>query len=212
MVELLDRNSKWVQARGDVGVTMVATPGIPGATATFLMHVNPLNLNQIEMRRSSGQPIVITSVSQPCDSSWPRGIKTRARIHYFLADREAQLVDKHAVGVLLDQDGSITETSIANIALVFGGCVLSPPADRVLGGVTQSIVERLANEASIDWQRNAIHPDQLRTADEVLLMGTDGGIWFANSVDGAPVRDGKPGAVYENLKGRFDAFIARPAP
>lgn len=208
LLQLLQRNLDWIDERGDVGVTMVATPGMADGSSTLLLHLNPLNHDLIATRRHSGQPIVVTEVTQPDDSCWPRGIKTRARIHYYLADREARRVDEQAVGVLLDRDGSLTETSIANFALVKSGTIISPPADRVLSGVTQSIAETLAQKASIPWRRELIHPDELRKADEVLLMGTDGGVWFAHSVDGLPISDGMPGPIYRELLRRFDEHVA----
>ena len=207
MSELLERNSEWVRSQGDVGITMLATPGISASKATLLLHLNPLHHQQIEQRQQSGQPLFITTVVQPDSLSWPRGIKTRARIHYYLADHEARSQDPNSVGVLLDQDGSITETSIANLAIVKSGTILSPPRDRVLGGITQAIVETLAAEQSLPWQKQPIAPEQLLTADEVLLMGTDGGLWFANSVDGTPIGDGKSGRILRQLQVGLDELV-----
>ena len=109
--------------------------------------------------------------------------------------------------MLLDQDGSITETSIANLAIVQSGTILSPPADRVLGGITQAIVETLAEQQSLPWQKQPISPDQLISADEVLLMGTDGGLWFASSVNGIPIGDGKPGHILLQLQAELDELV-----
>lgn len=207
MSELLERNSEWVRSQGDVGITMLATPGIAASNATLLLHLNPLHHEQIEQRQHLGQPLFITPVVQPDSLSWPRGIKTRARIHYYLADRHARSQDPDSVGVLLDQDGSITETSIANLAIVKSGQILSPPTDRVLGGITQTIVETVAERLSLPWQKQPISPDELTSADEVLLMGTDGGVWFANSVDGTPISDGKPGQILLQLQAELDALV-----
>ena len=77
----------------------------------------------------------------------------------------------------VDNDGTITETSISNIAIVKAEKISSPPRDRVLRGITQAFVEQMAREIQIDWSNFSDHhnrPD-LMTADEVLLMGTDGG-------------------------------------
>lgn len=207
--ELLDRNLAWIDRRGDVGITMVATPGTNVGNATFLLHLNPLDHDRIDSHRRSGQSLVLTDVVQPDCASWPRAIKTRARIHYYLADLQARAEDSDAVGVLLDQDGSVTETSIANLAIVSSGLILSPPADRVLGGITQQVIEKLAGEDSLCWEKRAISTDQLVRADEVLLMGTDGGIWFAHSVSGKTIGNGKPGPIYERLRKRFDEMVAK---
>lgn len=203
--QLFDRNRNWIDHRGDVGITMVATPG-QADDPTLMLHLNPLDHDRIEHRRRHGQPLRVTPVVQPDCASWPRTIKTRARIHYHLADHHARDLDADAVGVLLDQDGSVTETSIANLAIVDDGCIVSPPANRVLGGITQQVVERLATELKISWEKRAVSANQLSGADEVLLMGTDGGIWFGSSVDGHPIGGGAPGPVYQRLRERFDAM------
>lgn len=202
--ELLRRNMSWVQPQGDVGITLVATPGSHANQPTLVMHLNSLNHPQIQRRRQTGQPLVVTEVVQPDNASWPRGIKTRARIHYYLADQIARSQYADAVGVLLDQDGSVTETSIANLAICRNDSIVSPPADRVLGGITQSTIESCAAELGMDWRKVTLRPNDLREANEVLLMGTDGGIWFAHSVDGTTIGTGQAGPLYSSLLTRFD--------
>jgi hypothetical protein len=43
----------------------------------------------------------------------------------------------------------------------------------------------------------------------VLLMGTDGGLWFAHCVDGKLIGDGHPGPIYRMLLDRFDRLTSR---
>ncbi len=113
-----------------------------------------------------------------------------------------------SLGVLIDEDGSITETSTSNLAVVKGGEVFSPPSDRVLAGVTQ-IDDRDSRHriVSITWTKTPISISQLVDADEVLLMGTDGGIWFANSVSNHPIGDESPGEVFLTLRDAFDKLV-----
>jgi branched-chain amino acid aminotransferase len=204
---LIARNHALVQSEGEIGITMFATPGAIGGDApTFGLHLNRLDLARIDRLAQHGQPLVITDVRQPALDCWPRSIKVRSRIHYYRADTIARGHHKDAVGVLLDDDNHVTETSVANLAIVKSGRIVAPPADRVLGGITQSVAERLAADASIDWINNPLSIPQLQQADEVLLMGTDGGIWFANSVDGNPIAQGKPGDVYRTLRQRFETL------
>lgn len=205
--ELLQRNPGFARDR-DVGITMFATPGLVGqSTPTFGMHLNPLNHERIESHRQQGQAVVVTDVRQPPASCWPRSIKTRSRIHYYLADAFAAQHHADSLGVLIDDDGTITETSTSNIAVVRSGAIYSPPADRVLAGVTQLMVELLAQDASISWTKSPISVSQLVDADEVLLMGTDGGIWFGNSVSNHAIGNGQPGSVFLALRERFDQLV-----
>jgi branched-chain amino acid aminotransferase len=188
---LLAKNAATIRLQTDVGVTMFATPGLGyGSPPTFGMHLNPLDHISIERRRTQGQTIVVTEVRQPSGDCWPRTIKVRSRIHYYRADQIARRQAEDAIGVLLDDDGTVTETSIANLAIVQSGSVISPPPITV-----QELVD----------------------ADEVLLMGTDSGIWFANQViqlapHHDPIAAKKPvvGPVYRQLLAAFDSCLVQP--
>lgn len=208
--DLLAKNAALLQTEGDVGLTMFATPGeLGGDGPTLGLHLNRLNHAVNKTRREHGQPLVVTNVRQPDPDCWPRSIKVRSRIHYYRADAIARAVDEDAVGILLDNDGSVTETSIANLAIVQAGRIVSPPADRVLPGITQSVVESIAAAAAIQWSNRAITVAELQQAEEVLLMGTDGGIWFASSLDDQRIGNGSPAEVYLCLRERFDALVRR---
>lgn len=206
--ELLARNQNTLNSQGEVGITVFATPGPASSkSATFGMHINCLDMQRIQHRQESGQPLVVTEIQQPSPHCWPRTIKVRSRLHYHLADQIAQQKEPAASGVLIDDDGMITETSISNIAIVKSGEVQSPPRDRVLRGVTQAYVEQLAAEIQIDWKTSQVTAEQLRAADEVLLMGTDGGLWFANRVNGNPIGGGQAGTIYRALQQRFQTKL-----
>ncbi|WP_372719274.1 aminotransferase class IV [Novipirellula sp.] len=190
--ELLTRNRDWIAQHHDVGITMFATPGVVGSPApTLALHLNRLNHSLNQQRLTQGQSLVITDVVQPPAASWPRSIKVRNRLHYYRADMWARSAMRDAlsnaassdvIGVLIDDDGSVTETSISNVAIVEGQTIVSPEADQVLGGITQQVVEELAASESLTWNKERLSPARFAGADEILCMGTDGGLWFANSV------------------------------
>lgn len=202
------QNERWCQQVGDFGITMLATPGWNPAAAvrpTEMMHFNPLDHAKIARHRATGQPLVITDVQQPSARSWPRDIKVRCRLHYYLADRLAHQIDPAAIGLLVDADGSVTETSVASLAICRDGVIFSPPPEQVLPGVTQHLVEQVAHQAGIAWTYTTLFPADVRQADEVWLMGTDGGLWFINRADGMLIGQGQPGAIYRHVLAGFDA-------
>jgi branched-subunit amino acid aminotransferase/4-amino-4-deoxychorismate lyase len=209
--ELIDRNNAWCMAEKDFGITMLATPGdlLSGSypDPLHIIHLNPLDHLKIEQQKTNGQPLVVTAVRQPAAECWPRDIKVRCRLHYYWADRQARQFANNAIGVLVDSDGSITETSVANLAIVVGGEIVSPPSKQVLPGITQDLAQRIASAHGITWRNETIYPAELRTADEVILMGTDGGIWFASRVDGHPIHNGRPGDIYQRLANGFDRYV-----
>ena len=46
-------------------------------------------------------------------------------MHYYLAEREAHLIDPEAYALLLDLDGNVTETNAANFLLVERGTIVT---------------------------------------------------------------------------------------
>ncbi|MEM6978467.1 MAG: aminotransferase class IV, partial [Planctomycetota bacterium] len=171
IAEILQRNPEFCHEDRDVGITFWLTPD------SWALQLNPIDHQAIALRQRHGQLVVMTDVRQPPGDSWSRQAKIRCRLHYFLADRQAGVYGRDAVGVLSDDDGGITETSIANIALIQRGHILSPPSQSVLSGITQRWAMRLARRQQIDWTQTRITSNNFMEADEIMLMGTDGGIW-----------------------------------
>lgn len=205
--ELIRRNQTWIALQDSFGVVMFASPGVQGQS-TLVIDLYPINASLIAQRVNHGTPVVVTAIEQPSGASWSRNIKVRCRLHYYLADREAQSVDSHAIGILVDSDGTVTETSIANIVLVEQGILVSPPNDQVLCGVSLQVVRDLAANLGIEWREERITPHRLRGANEVLLTGTSCGLWFAQSIDGSAVQSAGP--IYRKLRAAFDDFITFP--
>lgn len=213
MIELLDalvgRNAAWIAEHPSHGALLLASPGVADSP-TLIIDLYPIDDLQMQRRIESGTPLVVTHVQQPADACWPRDIKVRSRLHYYLADHQAKQMRADAIGVLIDADGSVTETAIANLIAVRGDRLISPPEDQILLGVSLQVVRDLAALGGLNWTEQRLSPDELRSADEVLLTGTSCGIWFANSIDGSPKR--VPGAVYQELRRRFEDFIETSDP
>lgn len=174
------KNERWIHKQREVGLTILVTPGPSGGNAsepTILMHGNRLDLRRIDHLQQAGQRVVVTDVVQPPPASWPRSIKVRSRLHYYLADLHAKREADDAIGLLRDEDGTLTESNPASLAIVEAGCVISPPAARVLPGITQAYLRRGAIELGIGWDEQPISPRRLFAADEILLMGTTVGCW-----------------------------------
>lgn len=206
---LLERNADWIQAAGEVGVTIFATPG-RGLVAndggpskpTLGIVCTPLDQPNIQRRQRDGQALVVTGVQQTPAESWPRDIKVRSRLHYYMADQEARRQSPGAQGVLIDQDGGLTETSQANLAIVREGKIVSPPAERVLPGVTEQVVRRYARRLGIEWTEQNLPPRCLESVDEILLMGTTYGVWNGWLFDRQPATS-HPGPVCAQLQNAF---------
>jgi len=96
--------------------------------------------------------------------------------------------------VLLDADGNVTEGPGFNIFAYHEGRLITPP-DGVLQGITRATVIDLADEIGIPCSIEPLSAAQLRTADEILLTSTAGGVMPVTVIDGQTIGDGDPGKV-----------------
>ncbi|MDV6032352.1 MAG: aminotransferase class IV [Phycisphaera sp. RhM] len=202
--EAIARNGAWLTTQQEFGVLWFATPGTTDSP-TLVIDLYPIDSALIEQRTRSGSPLVVTSVQQPPSACWSRNIKVRCRLHYYLADREARQTDPDAIGILVDSDGTVTESSIANLLIVDAGGVVCPPSDQILSGVSLQVIRELASEIGITWREQRISRERLAVAEEVLLTGTSCGIWFANSINRSPQRAAGP--VYRRLRSAFEGRV-----
>lgn len=92
------------------------------------------------------------------------------------------------VALLLDTDYTVLEASRANVFIVRGESIATPPADgRILPGTARNALLEVAAEERIEAHREPLALDDLRNADEVFLTGSVRGLQRAGSLDGEPL-------------------------
>jgi branched-chain amino acid aminotransferase len=100
--------------------------------------------------------------------------------------------DAHAAGyddaLLLTADGHVAEASAANVFVVNGREVATPPlVDDVLPGITRRAVIEIARDAGHEVVERRIDRSELYLADEVFLTGTGVQVAPIASIDDRPV-------------------------
>jgi branched-chain amino acid aminotransferase len=206
--ELLQRNRDLVTACGDVGVVLLVSPGDPGIdgseeiSPSICAHLMPIPWARVASWYQTGCHLRTVEPRNIPKDCLPTQLKSRNRLHYYLADNEAKKLQPGSVGLLLDVDGSVSETSIASILVVTkDGQVLSPRRDRILSGVSLAFVADLCDRfVGKPIQDAAFTVDEIRNAAEVILVGTTGCLWPAVSLDNSPIGQGRPGPVYELIR------------
>lgn len=116
-----------------------------------------------------------------------------------------------------NESGDIVEAAAANVFLVDGDTVVTPPPDSgILGGITRDVVIRLAREAGHDVREETLPRVRLAAADEVFLTGTTIEVAPVIRIGDTPVGGGAPGPVARAmLRGYLDAVaddIGAPLP
>ena len=202
----------------DLGVTIFATPGNYGSLAgdvpnhpTLCLHAQPLAFNQWAAKYVDGQSLVISSVRQVSPRNWPTELKCRSRMHYYLADREAQAAEPGARALLLDLDGSVSEASTANVFAYFANLgFMTPRRSKILPGVTLDTLIHLAAEMDIPFLEADMSPSELLAADEVLLCSTSPCILPVIRIDGKSIGEGIPGPMFRSLLAGWSQLAGFP--
>jgi branched-chain amino acid aminotransferase len=213
--ELVARNHPLLPPGGDLGLSMVITPGgypvytPPGPKRpTVCLHTYPLPFHRWAEKYRTGQALATTGIEQVSERCWPASLKCRSRMHYYLADRAAAAVDPQARALLLDSRGYVTEASSANIVIYREGeGLLSPPWSKVLHGITMMTTLELAERLKIPSSQRELTIDDVASADEAMLTSTTISILPVTRLNGRPIGSGGPGAIYRRLLAAWSELV-----
>jgi len=99
--------------------------------------------------------------------------------------REAIISRKVYEVLLVDQHGFVTEGSKSNLFLIREGSVFTPPADRVLRGITREKVIAVCHELKIPLSEENIPATRLPSFDAAFITGTSPKVLPIAAVDAA---------------------------
>ena len=204
---LVKENYALLDARNDLGLSLFATPGAYATMApadergpTVAMHTYPVAFGTFAEKYSTGQRMVTSSVPQIPAASLPRELKCRSRMHYFLADRDAASRDPAARALMLDTDGCVLEATTANVLMYREGeGLISPPAERILPGISVAATLEVAAKLNIPHTQRTFTVEEFGAADEAFLTSTSVCILPIISLDGRAIGQGLPGSVFQQL-------------
>jgi branched-chain amino acid aminotransferase len=205
--ELAARNHRLLAPGDDLGLSILVTPGAYPAYArpgrrepTVCLHTYPLPFGLWAEKYRRGEALVTTDVEQISPRSWPRALKCRSRMHYYLADRRAAGIDPGARALLLDREGFVTEASTANL-VIFKSAegLISPPPEKILRGISLAVLVELAGELGISTVHRDLTPQEVASADEALLSSTPVCLLPVTRFNGRPIGTGRPGEVFGRL-------------
>ena len=131
----------------------------------------------------------------------PKAVDPTAK-NFHGMDTRLALFDAHDRGadwcVLCDAQGNLAEAPGANVFVVKDGDLFTP-ASGCLEGITRRTIFDLAAELRIKTHCCDVPADSLRSADEVFLTSTAGGIMPVRSIDGVPVAGGASNPITVKL-------------
>ncbi len=208
--KLVEHNAAILPEGGELGLIHFVTAGeVPmyaagsgreaRKTATVCAHTFPLAWELWAKKMREGTHLVTPSIRHVPPQCFDPKMKYRSRMHYYLADQEAQLVDPNASALLLDLEGHVTETSGANFLMVEGGKIVSPTLRNTLPGISRKTVIELAEQLGIDFVEHDFQVYNIINADEAFLASTPFCIMPVTNINGLPIGDGKPGPIFRQL-------------
>jgi branched-chain amino acid aminotransferase len=109
--------------------------------------------------------------------------------------------------VLLNERGEVAECTAANIFCVHGGHVTTPPlSSGCLEGITRSVVLEIGPRAGMPVAEHTLYPEDLYTADEVLISSTNRGVISVGEVNGNKIA-AAPGPLARKLEALFEEYV-----
>ena len=197
---LVSLNRDLVQQHGDVSLVLLLSPGEPSLRGgerkgpTLMMHLGPLPFAKLDQWYTHGVDLFLGSQQVVPNDCWPSHIKSRSRLPYYLSDCLGAPQEANSLAILTTAKGCLADTSVANVLIVDGsGQIISPKKEDILIGCTLLALERLLLKRGVRIQFQDILPDVLREAKEVILTGSNGGVWFGRSFEGLPIGNGELG-------------------
>jgi len=109
--------------------------------------------------------------------------------------------------ILLNERGEVAECTAANVYLVKGDTILTPPlSSGCLEGVTRAVLFEIAGEAGVSVKEQVLRPEDLYGADEVFISSTNRNVIGVGEIAGHTLA-GAPGAVTKRVDEAFAAYV-----
>jgi D-alanine transaminase len=176
-----------------------------GIQPTVFVMVTPLNLPSAAQRAAG-----VRCVSAE-DRRWLHcDIKSVSLLGNVLMAQYA--AENDALETIQFRDGVLTEGSSSNVWVVKDGVLAAPPRSyKILEGIRYGLIEELAAQCDIRFEVREIAEAEVRAADEILISSATKEVLPVTQLDGQPVGDGKPGAVFAALYAAYQRAKAEQA-
>ena len=155
-----------------------------------------------------GIRIMTSSWHRNADEALPaRGKIVGGYVNMAFQKSEAEL-NGYDEALVLTPSGHASEASAANLFVVRGGTLLTPPvSDDILEGVTRKAILALAADLGIPTEVRSIDRSELYVCDEVFLCGTGVQISSVTEVDHRAVGSGAIGPVSRRISETYFSAV-----
>lgn len=134
-------------------------------------------------------------------------VKNRSRIHYQMANLQAERIEPGSWALLADDQGRVTEGTGSNFFIVRKGRIVTAPGRDVLMGVTRGAVLELAAKLAIPYAEQDFGLYEVVNADEAFFTATSFAVMPCTRINGKSIGCGEPGAVTRKLIASWSEMV-----
>lgn len=169
---------------------------------TLMIITKPLTPPSPKLYEEGWEVITVPTRRNQVAAVSPR-IKSCNFLNNILAKAEAKLAGVDD-GIMLNQQGFVTEGTVSNIFVVKDGILKTPPLSAgILAGITRRIVMDTADQLGITVEEENLTRHDFYTADEAFATVTSVEIIPVVKMDGREIGSGSPGRLTEKLFNNF---------
>ncbi len=205
-MEVLERNQPLLSKDDDVALWQVVSRGARSSRgnraagkATVAVYCVIIGFREFARQYIEGVKLVIPSTRRIPPQCLEPKAKITNKMNHNMAIFEAKQVDPHAIPLMLDLDGNISESNAHNFFLVMSDKLCTPSSKNVLDGITKNAIIELAAKLGIEVVDGNLTPYDAYNAEEAFLASTSPTIIPVQSINGSrPTRD-IPGPITKRL-------------
>lgn len=151
-----------------------------------------------------GIKLIVARTNKIPSRSFDCGIKSCNYLSNIMALWES--IDQGASeAIMTDENGIVSETTMANIFGVEGGLLFTPSLEtNCLAGITRAKVIDIASRQGVSIKQGRYTGDDFRHADEVFLTGTGVGILPVTQIENQKIGDGTMGKITRLLRSAYE--------
>jgi branched-chain amino acid aminotransferase len=207
---LLEANASRLEPDGLYRLLHVVTRGLDAPTMlardatspTVCIAVRPVRLERLgRALRAGGVDVTVVPTRRVSGAVLDPRAKVTSRVNAILGELDAAAED--ALSLMVDAEGWLTEHAVANVFLVAGGRIATPPAHRVLEGVTRATVLEVAADLGIAVDERDLGMYDVAQADEAFLTSSGFGVVPVRRIG----RFGLPGAPGPMTAAMLEGFV-----
>jgi len=204
MSEMIDAHVETVRRNGlrDVYIRTLVTRGVGSLgidprscpKASVIIIVDKISLYPAELYEKGIDVVTVATRRPAVDVLSPR-VKSLNYLNNVMAKIEVARAGAFG-GIMLNNEGFVTEGTADNIFIVKKGVLYTPPSYvGILQGITRDTIMEMASEAGYDVREQVFTRHDVYIADEVFFTGSGAEVIPVINCDGRTIGEGTPGPV-----------------